>query len=248
MSNSEFIFSQPGSYTFLTGAAPEEFIQKNTEHTGVITAPTDFFVTKHVLTRQDAGNITVTDFNFADMLVKFSLSEGWIEYIENNSTTEKGAVIKGKIYTFPGLKELGINTQKTYTSQTLADKLKFSRSLFQSSDECMNMVTKLKKFTATINTEIDNIDDKQGNKKIAFAQKISHELDLTFTLSCPIVSGTGDKKTFKVEIMFDLRDKAIEFWLESVELKEISDSFLESEITKLLEPFKIQGVPIIQIL
>jgi len=230
----------PGEYIYRTGDAPVLITQKNQTHEGVISAPFNFYSDKYLLNKADI-------FQKKDMLVKFSLQDKVIVFTENNSTTENCTTIKGHLKYDPDLLKMGINSNKTYTSQQLADLLKFNRSLFESSDECMNLVTKLKNFTASVTNEINNIDDKQGTKTIGFAQKIKHELNLSFVLKCTVFIGVNETAKFKVEIMFDLRDKAIEFWLESVELKEISDHQINDIIQNEIKHFIQNDIPTIQI-
>jgi hypothetical protein len=237
-------FTEPGHYLYRNGKLPEPIISAGKDTNGVITAPADFFKAKYV-----NGDMLTNEnvlFRFTDMLVSYSIEDGTVFYEENIASNEGSTKIKGSLKLNPDLKVLGINTQKTYTSQALADVLKFNRLLFKSPDECMNMVSKLKKFSATIATEIVNSNDNQGNKNLSYAQKIATEMNLSFTLSCTLFSGRTEAITFKVDIEFDLRDKAIEFWLVSVELKEIMDTTKEVIVLDEVSIFKNKGVPCIQ--
>jgi len=234
------IFGAPGEYDIRTGALNNVEQHKSSTYTGVISAPYDFFHKKYNI-------LGCQDFDKFQMLVTYSIDKGSITFIENNTTDKGAAVITGKIELNPQLAKLGINTQKTYTSQQLADLLKFHRILFHDSDECMNIVTKLKNFVADVNTHIEDINDKQGTKSSAYAHKISHQLNLTFVLSAPVMTA-GQSVKFKVEIMFDIRDKAIEFWLESVELKEIFDAEKNESIKSEIAQFNAAEIPTIELL
>lgn len=232
----------PGTYTLLTGDADKQFYQKSAKHETVITGPADFFCRKH-----NDQNKPISDvFAFHDMLLTFSISKGEIIFIENNSTDEPCTTITGKLHFNKDLESLNINKNYKYTSQQLADVLKFNRRLFADPDECMNIVTKLKNFTAEISQKIDAIDDKQGTKQISFMQKVSHEVQLHFILSTPVILGAARSLKFKVDIHFDLRDKAVEFWLESVELKEATDSLKTVIITEQIDRFE-KLIPVIEL-
>ena len=235
----------PGPYTFRTGSLPAIIESSGQTTKGTITAAAEFFKAKYVAGDKDSDE--KRKFYFTDMLVVYNISSGELDFSENIATTEKGSNIKSSLVVNPDLNTLQINSQKTYTNQQLADVLKFNRLLFESSDECMNMVTKLKKFSATVTSEIINENDNQGNKKLMYAQKLAHELNLSFTLNCAIFVGVKNVSKFKVDIEFDIRDKSIEFWLTSVEMKEIMDQAKELIITEQLKPFIEKGVPCIQI-
>ena len=53
-----------------------------------------------------------------------------------------------------------------------------------------------------------------------------------------------DVRSFKVEIRFDVRDRAVTYWLESVELKEIMDADRDDIIDQQLQYFN--GIAIIE--
>ena len=110
----------------------------------------------------------------------------------------------------------------------------------------MNIVTKLKNFTAEVSQKIDAIDDKQGTKQLSFMQKVSHEVQLYFILSTPVILGATRSLKFKVDIHFDLRDKAVEFWLESVELKEATDQIKTDIISEQIDRFQ-KLIPVIEL-
>jgi len=232
----------PGTYTLLTGDAERIFYQASRKHDTVITGPADFFCRKHF---NDEGSIS-SHFEYFDMLLTFSISKGEITYIENNSTDEPCTTIIGKLHFNKDLESLNINKNHKYTSHQLSDILKFNRRLFADYDECMKMVTTLKNFTADVSQRIESIDDKQGNKQSAIIQKIYHDVQLSFVLNTPVIIGDTKPLKFKVDVHFDLRDKAVEFWLESVELKEATDEIKTNVISAQIEKFS-GLVPVIEL-
>lgn len=235
----------PGEYSYRTGTLPPMVQPAGIETSGAITAPGDFFRAKY-----KAGDKLTNEnviFRYTDMLVKYNMEEGTIEFLEDIASTNASSRVNGKLRMNKDLKALSINTQKVYTSQQLADVLKFNRLLFDNSDDCMNIVSKLKKFSAQISTQIVNSNDNQGNKNLTFAQNVATELNLSFVLHCDIFTGIYSNVKFKVDIEFDLRDKTIEFWLVSTELKELIDQRTKDIIDDQLISFKTVGVPCIQI-
>ena len=113
--------------------------------------------------------------------------------------------------------------------------------------ECMKLVSSLRNFSAKIGHDLSEMNDTKGNKMNTMVQSVKTDFDLNFVLSCQIFAGVQSKKTFKVEILCDVRDKALELWMESMELKEIMDEEKEKIIRNVLVPFQEAGVPIVQI-
>lgn len=180
------------------------------------------------------------------MLVTYNLHKGEIIFNDNVVDDSGRAKIVGKLTEFRDLDRLSINQDYKYTTQKLSDVLKMSGSLFRDRSECMELVNSLRNFSVEIGHVISESNDTKGNKLSSFAQNVSAKFKLSFILKCNIFSGVEDKKEFKVEILCDVRDKALELWLESVELKEIIDSEKEKTIISELVHFKSK-VPIIQI-
>lgn len=226
----------PGVYSILTGDAEQKFYTKDSRFTGVITAPADFFLKKYADPSEAA--FASEAFEFCDMLLTFSFSKGEVTFYENNSTDQKSTTITGKISINDDLEKLKINKDHKYSSQQLADVLKFNRRLFADPDECMTLVTNLKNFTADITQRIEAIDDKQGNKVSSYMHKVAHEVKLSFVLSLALINGSTSPSKFKVDVHFDLRDRAIEFWLESVELKEVLDDMRRNLVTDEVARFR----------
>lgn len=241
MSNEEFKINltTPGEYHFRTGDAPEIIKKRIHAIKTTINGPWEFYSKKY-------GVNSSQDFPKEGMVLLFSYEEKTLIFHENVRDSSGGSTIDGKLKLSQELQNLEINHGKSWTSSQLSQLLKFNRLLFANTEECLELVTNLQKFTAKITTEIQDINDKQGNKTQAIIQQASHQIKLHFTLAAPIFQHDQNKSTFMVNINLEVRDRAIEFWLESVELKEIIDSRVREEIDAQVSKFDNVGIACLQ--
>ncbi len=149
-------------------------------------------------------------FSYVGMFIKFIVNES-----DHYATT-----ITGKTNLNPDLVKFGINSDaKKWTKNELKQFLKMNRAFFTDVDSNMKIVTNLEKFSASVQTQIDDHKDDRGNAKKSLDVKVDSNLDLNFSLNMPIFTGQPNSK-FQVEICFDVRENAITIWLESAELQE----------------------------
>lgn len=229
---------------------------------GTIKAPFEYFKARTRLFSNEAPGIISYDNNgnilpstliqlqqniwnkFA-MVVEVDRENSSILFIENNLTTVASAEVKGSLCLTTEISNLGINARKVYTSKSLSDLLKMNRLLFAESEESMRIVAALRDFAAQVHTEIESANDDKGNKRQVFDQKISQKHELSFTLNWPVIVGE-DKCKFKVEICYDIRDRQIEFWLESVEMHEAVMSSQITLIDQEIKKFQEAGITVIE--
>ncbi len=218
------------------------------EYSGNIHAPFEYYDGKLTLCIDEKR---IEDFNGNpqydkfDMVVEVNLEALKISFIENNHHAIETARVNGTINFPKELTQLGINTGKKYTGKELADTLQMNRLMFISKEENFRIVTALRNFKAKIDIDLENQDDLKGNKLQHYAQKIRQEYDLNFKLKWPVILGE-EPVTFDVEINFDLRDKAVEFTLFSVEMKELQDEAAGELIAAEVLKFKNASVTVVQ--
>ena len=230
------IKTENGNVNFRTGTLHPPIKSTNLSVNGLINAPAEFFNKK-----------IYGEFAHNDMLVRYDLDKGVVIFEDNVVNDAGSSKITGTLSMFRDLDRLGINQDQKYTTQQLSDKLKMSSSLFSDRTECMKLVSSLRNFSAKIGHDLSEMNDTKGNKMNTMVQSVKTDFDLNFVLSCQIFAGVQSKKTFKVEILCDVRDKALELWMESMELKEIMDEEKEKIIRNVLVPFENRKVPIVQI-
>lgn len=236
---------------------PEYRKRVSYEFKGNIRAPWDYFSKKYALSRHQQSspsNVTMpgsavtivanisgeplVPFDKFDMLVEVDIAKLTLKFIEDNHTSNGNAVITGKLEVSPEIKELGINDGRVYTAKELSELLKMRRIMFADRDQNLTLVKSLQAFKTKVEQEIEQANDNKGNKKYVFDQSITQTNDLKFTLNWPILSGEPKVK-FEVEINYDVRNSAIVFWLESVEMHEshmaACEQLFKEEITKFTE-------------
>ena len=219
---------------------------KRNSLSGTITAPASYFNDKYLNPTVDRDAVPFM-YHEKDMLMTFSYSTMEIVFNENISTAEGGVTVTGNLSLEPDLKSLNINQAHVYSPRELSDKIKMLPSLFEKREEWADLVKNLRNFSVEANRKIEELDDDKGNKTSSMIQTLAASFDLSFNLKCRIFSGLDVVKSFKVEINVDARSKAVDVWLESVELKEIIDGLSEDIINKEVEVFRgLVKVPIIQ--
>jgi predicted component of type VI protein secretion system len=243
----ELVLNNTGSeLNFRTGNLGDLPKIKRNSLSGTITAPASYFKEKYLSPTVDRQTVPFM-YHEKDMLLEFSYSEMSIVYNENISTAEGGVTVKGNLSLEPDLKSLKINENHIYSPRELSDKIKMLPSLFEKREEWADLVKNLRNFTVEANRKIEELDDDKGNKTSSAVQTLAASFNLNFNLKCRIFSGLDVVNSFKVEINVDARSKAVELWLESVELKEIIDGLSEEIINKEVEVFRgLVKVPIIQ--
>lgn len=147
----------------------------------------------------------------------------------------QGAEITGEMIDDTELKSFGINNKKMWTVRDLQNHIKMHRALFSSPEECMKLVTNLGNFSAKIETDIQKADDKRGNTIDSIATKLTTEIPLNFKINSRLFKGQASLQ-FPAEICILAMASGVQFWLESVELRELqmkeTDRIFNEEIKK----------------
>ncbi len=192
---------------------------------GVIDAPAEFFRKRPDQVKKESAHVL---FSFREMTIALILDE----------KDHFGGKIIGKLIDNPELKPFKINSGSgSFTVQTLKELFKTSRGFFASADENLKAISNLEKFRLNAELVIEKDGDDRGNKREMIEQKVTANVDLSFNLNLPVFIGQPSKK-FKVDILFDIRDKAISIWLDSPELRTMIIEDREKIINAALEPFR----------
>jgi hypothetical protein len=168
-------------FTRLTGQllTPDSPSLKKKHFSGTIHAPAIY-----VEQKKKAGLI-----NVSNMIVTVNRTQMSI-HVLTDDTDPYCAEIVGSLELHPEFKKLGINDSgKKYAPTELADLLKLNRHLFPKIAENMDVVAKLKNFTAKVESDIEKSSDTRGNKKELRAQVVTSNIPQGFTLSLPIFKG-----------------------------------------------------------
>lgn len=96
----------------------------------------------------------------------------------------------------------GINTANHWPPHKLADFIKMNRSDFEDVSVAMKLVSDLRNFTAKIDREIENRDDKRANVRAIKIQTVNSNLPDNFRLAIPVFKGENPIN-FEVEVAID---------------------------------------------
>ncbi|MFZ1704323.1 MAG: hypothetical protein WAT79_08245 [Saprospiraceae bacterium] len=211
-----------------TGSLSNLPVPKKGSIDGCITAPADFYNAKYFKQKGGEGLL----YPSTGMLLSYSKKDASITYSENVYDDGGGMVVTGKLKLDSDLSSLNINENHVYTNKELSDKLKMLSVLFEDRSGWSKIVSSLKNFHADVTKKLEEADDDKGNKTMNYVQTLKTSFDLDFVLNCNIFTGVEMKKSFKVEINADVRSKAVDLWLESVELKEIIDQAVDQVLAE----------------
>lgn len=123
------------------------------------------------------------------------------------------------------LKQFGINKEVRYDRKQLLKLLKFNRLFFDDKQQYEQVIAGLVKIRFKTQAELSQESDGKGNRvNNDESHSVAHEgFRDKFILSVPLFKGFAAVK-IEVEICWEVLDSKISFWLESVGLKEATDS------------------------
>lgn len=126
------------------------------------------------------------------------------------------------------LKQFGINTETRYGRKALVKLLKFNRLYFSDKEQYDRVIAGLMKMRMKTTSELNQENDGKGNRvNNDEAHTVMQEGFVDkFTLSVPLFRGF-DAVKIEVEICFEPVNSDVSFWLESVGLKEATDSAID---------------------
>lgn len=174
-------------------------------------------------------------------VVEVDVDAGTIELFVNKSD-KLAAVVTGKIKPSPILEAFKINTQTKFSAKELTNHLRMNKIYFADKDECFKVLEGLGKYKATITSIIEESNNLKGDKKASLETKLSHELKLEFVVMLPMFKG-GAPMSAPVEIMCDITDGDVRFWLESVSIEALKvaerERLIKAEVAQLEDYYAI---------
>jgi len=132
-----------------------------------------------------------------------------------------GGVVVGKLSQAKAFTVFGINTGTEYTTFELADFIKMNRSAFEKPSEAANLIKELNNFKAKVESEVEKLDDKRGNRTNLQRQAVDSNIPEKFTLVLPIFKGQA-KQDIEVEV--NINPSSLNCTLVSPMAKEIIDT------------------------
>lgn len=151
--------------------------------------------------------------------------------------SDRGYRIQGKLVPNQHITALKVNKESGFDLKELQKTLKFRRTLFPDVMEYTAIMGALQNFQAKSQTEVKAADDRKGNVNNSFQRTSQIEAPLAFSLKLPIFENT-EEKTFRIEILVDVRDAGVTFYLESIELADLFESVRKEVFATELERLK----------
>jgi hypothetical protein len=154
-----------------------------------------------------------------------------------------GASVLAKLEISKELDQFKINGNARYNRKQLLDLIRFNRLYFEDKNQHAQVIAGLYKLRIKSETEIQQEKDNQGNKRSLHDVKTVDDGGMVkeFTLTIPLFKGF-DPQRISVEICFEVLNGDVSFWLESIGLKEATDSQIDGifeEELKSCESFVI---------
>jgi hypothetical protein len=148
-----------------------------------------------------------------------------------------GVVVTGKLELAPELLAFGINTTQMWKRDELHKFLKFNRVYFTDKEQWQGVINGLMRVRVKTEQELNVHQDNRGNKGGAYEQKVVGEEGIAkfFDLKIPIYKGEA-AMSFQVELCYDVSGGILQFWLESVGLRELElevvNALIDGELAK----------------
>jgi hypothetical protein len=175
--------------------------------------------------RTDGYSSQAVDKNKAVVLVNKSAKTILLSLDPEN---HYGATVLAKLEAATELAPFGINQDKRFDRKSLQKLIKFSKYLFEDKAHYDFVCVQLSKIRMKSNTEINQAKDTKGNSLDSVETLVFAPIDFpkSFFLTIPIFKGFPAEK-IEVEICYDVMDGSVSFWIESIGLRELTDSKID---------------------
>lgn len=152
--------------------------------------------------------------------------------------------VKGSLYQPENLKGFGINENKMYSLKEITDNLRKHRHLFADRDECNSIVANLNAFKATVALEVEKTSNQRNSSSRNLVDKQVHFDNVDFKITSPLFVGMPPV-TFIVEVCVDITDGSTRFWLESMDLIELTENSKVAALQAEYDTIAPYGMPVI---
>jgi hypothetical protein len=220
--------------TVLTGSALEEKYPVIIGISGILSAPAQFLEKKkdlykpincHLIVDKVPGKLT----------------------FDINDKDEFGDQVNGSLKVSGVLQSFRINTDHLYNPSELEKFLRRVKIWFADKAECDEMLHSLRNFTAKVTTNVEKLNDNNGNTKNLYETAIANvTLKKTFKLNIPLYEGY-EKKQFYVEVAVDVSSSNVKFFLLSDELYELIETEKERLLNEQIAIFDQWGCAVVHI-
>jgi hypothetical protein len=145
-----------------------------------------------------------------------------------------GTEVIGQMQHNADLAGFQINKEHKFSRESLVKLLTFSRRFFNDAVEWENTLNAVRRLKVSSTSDISQDTDNRGNKELIFKKSVdSANIPKSFILLIPIFKGQVPRK-FSVDLCLEVTDAGVKFYLESVELVELTEQDRKDIINKEL--------------
>lgn len=153
---------------------------------------------------------------------------------ERNSQSVEGVLQFSRQYEAFGIN----NAEKGWDPIELGQFFKFYKTYFEDKSENMKLVSELKAFKATVNTNIDRYVKENGSVQDNYSAIVDSTLPQAFTIHIPIFKGESPE-SLNVEIYSKVSGRDVTLYLMSSDaistIEDVRDRRIDSELEKIRE-------------
>lgn len=189
---------------------------------GTIDAPARWLETRHDCVKEKTCHVIVN-------------REKLTVTLRCNENNHYGSCIAGSLTLSPEFERFGINNGEYMTNFEMAELFKMNRTFFESRTVAMQLVTDLQNFKAKVDKDIEQSDNKRGDRRILVNQAVQHNLPEAFSLHLPVFKGT-EAQTVLVEVYVNPAD--LTCTLVSPEACDLIESMRDALINDTLDRIK----------
>jgi len=146
--------------------------------------------------------------------------------------------VTGKLEIHPTFKKFAINSDFRWKPEELGQFLKMHRVFFPIQAENMDLVSRLKSFEATIETELRQEKKENGNETDLYAKTVNSNVPGAFRIKIPLFKGRAAEE-LEIEIYASVNGRAVSLQLFSPgavqALEDIRDEIIDEQISLISE-------------
>jgi len=207
----------------------------------------------------------VVDQEGGENTVNYTAPQNVIVRVKKNGATSATICLDYSIWApFPGtvsgtislseyIKALNINlgtkveANQFYSQEDLVRAIRRNRRFFASQAQYAELLASLRDLQIGTSEELKSkTEEKNGNKSYQFEQNHKWEANTReIELYLPILHGPYEPVSVPVSVNFEKKGNVVEFWLESIALRDLLVEKIDEEVRRVVASFTEQGVVVV---
>lgn len=231
---------------FRTGEAAKIYDPVPLKISGQIDAPLRFYLSRKDLKVKNESGSELPYFPLNETIVIVDRERMTIKLICNEKSVFRDE-ITGSLEIAPIFGKLGINTGATFTPNELGNLLRKHQYLFTDRQEAATTISALLKFTADINTTIEQEKRAEsGGQRKVLDVDVKSNAPKSFRLNLSLFKGDVAAAT-AVSIVYDTSGHSVICSLESLEAIDLIEQKKNERISENIADFESDGISVIEI-